>query len=233
MPLLNYTPLAEPILISEVRAADAELRRVQEDLEELYPSGTLYFPFGFSDKRPSRAQQTYFVRMPREVLEVLGLELDHVGGPAPKARHSEGKTKKRGDSGYIADSVVRSAIEWRAVNLAIATYEADGYAVEYTGASKPYDLEATKGDDVRRVEVKGSSGAAATVELTHGEVDNSQSAVPTDLCVVDGIAWWRDADGSVTADGGEIRCWRDWVAEAASLKAIRFRYTLPAGGQVP
>jgi DNA-binding NarL/FixJ family response regulator len=32
----------------------------------------------------------------------------------------------------------------------------------------------TKSDDIRRVEVKGSSGAAKTVELTDGEVNNSE-----------------------------------------------------------
>ena len=58
MPLLNYTPLADPVLISEVRASEKELRQVLEDLEAQYPNGRLYFPFGFSDKRELRAQQT-------------------------------------------------------------------------------------------------------------------------------------------------------------------------------
>jgi hypothetical protein len=67
-------------------------------------------------------------------------------------------------------------------------------------------------------------------ELTHGEVDHSHSDVPTDLYVVDGITWWRDADGSVAAGGGEVRWWRDWVVDDASLKAMRYRYTLPSNG---
>jgi Domain of unknown function (DUF3883) len=132
--------------------------------------------------------------------------------------------------GYIADSAVRSAIEWRAVKLAVAAYEADGYAVDYTGASKPYDLAVEKGMDKRRVEVKGSSGAARTVELTSGEVDNSRESTPSDLFVVDGIRWWRRTDGSVHADGGESRWWRDWTAKDAHLKATRFRYELPSSG---
>ena len=83
------------------------------------------------------------------------------------------------------------------MNLATQRYEAEGYDVEYTGASKPYDLAVTKGQDVRRVEIKGSSGEATTVELTSGEVTNSRASVPTDLFVVDGISWERAADGSV------------------------------------
>jgi hypothetical protein len=95
--------------------------------------------------------------MPREVLTILGLEeLETVPGPM-RGRKNKGKAPKRSQSGYIADSAVRSAIERRAVNLAIEAYDARDYDVEYTGASKPYDLAVTKGPDVRRVEVKGSS----------------------------------------------------------------------------
>lgn len=175
MPLLNYTPLAGPVLISEVRAIGAKLHLIQAELAAEHPGGTLYFPFGFSDKRPLRAQQTYFVKMPRQVLGSLGLgELEDLVGPMSGTRPGRGRASKRGDSGYIADSVVRSAIEWRAVNLAIKAYEDLGYTADYTGASKPYDLRVTRGEEVRRVEVKGSSGAASSVELTSGEVENSR-----------------------------------------------------------
>lgn len=121
----------------------------------------------------------------------------------------------------------RSAIEWRAVNLAVEAYEAEDYKVEYTGSSKPYDLVASKDQDVRRVEVKGSSGAASHVELTIGEVLNSRESIPTDLYVVDGIRWWREEDGAVRASGGDVRWWQEWTAEEARLRAIRYRYELP------
>ncbi|PFG40602.1 uncharacterized protein DUF3883 [Georgenia soli] len=231
MPLLNFMLLPDPVLITDVRSHDAELRQILAELETEHDGGSLYFPFGFSDKRELRAQQTYFVKMPREVLEVLGLdELERVPRPAPSPSRQGGKADKRGDSGYIADSAVRSAIEWHAVNLAVEAYISLGYEVEYTGASKPYDLLVTQGSDVRRVEVKGTSGAAKTVELTIGEVDNSRETTPTDLYVVDGIQWWREADGTVQTDGGDTRWWTDWVAADSSLKATRFRYFLPSGG---
>jgi hypothetical protein len=231
MPLVNFTLLVDPILVGAVRAREPELRRAQLDLEARYPGTSLYFPFGFSDKRDLRAQQTYFVKMPREVLEILALnELEDAPGPKPRPKN-KGKVPKGSGSGYIADSAVRSAIEWRAVNLAIGAYEAHGYEVEYTGASKPYDLVVVKGRDVRRVEVKGSSGAATTVELTSGEVGNSRESVPTDLYVVDGIQWTRAADGSVHATGGETRWWKDWTTDDSSLTATRYRYVLPPGGK--
>lgn len=231
MPLVNFTLLTDPVLLSAARAREAELRQAELDLEARYPGRSLYFPFGFSDKRDLRAQQTYFVKMPREVLKILDLnELEDAAGPKPRPR-SKGKAPKGGDHGYIADSAVRSAIEWRAVNLAIGEYEAHGYKVEYTGSSKPFDLLVAKGQDVRRVEVKGSSGAATTVELTSGEVDNSRESIPTDLYVVDGIEWTRAADGSVHASGGDTRWWKDWTTEDASLTATRYRYALPPGGE--
>jgi hypothetical protein len=231
MPLMNFTLLTKPVLLSAARSRESELRQVQLGLEARYPNRSLYFPFGFSDKRDLRAQQTYFVKMPREVLEILKLsELESTPGPKRRAA-GDGKAPKRGDRGFVADSVVRSAIEWRAVNLAIDDYAAGGYEVHYTGASKPYDLVVTKGRDVRRVEVKGSSGRATTVELTSGEVDNSRGSLPTDLYVVDGIRWTRDADGSVDAYGGDTRWWKDWTADDASLVATRYRYALPPGGR--
>lgn len=220
------------MLISEVRALEPELRKALAELEAQYPDGRLYFPFGFSDKRELRAQQTYFVKLPREVLEILGLgDLQDTAGPQRPA--TKGKALKRGGGGYIADSAVRSAIEWRAVNLAIEAYQASGYKVEYTGSFKPYDLAVEKGSDQRRVEVKGSSGAAETVELTTGEVKNSRGSTPTGLYVVDGIQWWREADGSVQADGGDVRWWNDWAAQDRMLTPIRYRYELPPGGNGP
>jgi hypothetical protein len=233
MPLLNYTALPNPVLISQARAEEKRLRRVLADLEAAYP-GTLYFPFGFSDKRALRAQQTYFVKMPHEVLEVLGLPGDEFPeGPSRGSAPATGKSAKSKGSGYIADAVVRSAIEWHAVNSATRHYEDEGFTVVYTGASKPYDLEVTKGSDERRVEVKGSSGAADTVELTHGEVTNSRKTVPTDLYVVDGVGWAREPDGTVSTWGGDVRLWENWTAAESHLKAIRFRYTLPTGAVLP
>lgn len=168
--------------------------------------------------------------MPREVLEVLSLDdLEGIAGPMTGGQGT-GKVAKRSDSGYVADSAVRRAIEWRAVNLATEAYEALGYEVDYTGSAKPYDLVVKMDQEVRRVEVKGSSGLAKHVELTYGEVDNSRDWQPTDLYVVDGIHWWRESDGSVQADGGDARWWTDWTATDTRLKSIRFRYKLPSGG---
>jgi hypothetical protein len=230
MPLDGYTPFIAPLTAEDVRARDKALRGVQADLQARH-AGTLYFPFGFSDKRPLRAQQTYFVKMPREVLGELGLldELDSIWSPTPSSRR-QGRAPKRAGAGHLADAVVRSAIEWRAVFVATEWYEERHFDVRYVGNTRPYDLVATRNDEARRVEVKGSSGAATKVELTAGELGNARDFAATDLVVVDGIGWIRSADGSVEAYGGEVRRWPDWTPERSALKVTRFRYELPAGG---
>lgn len=231
MPLASFAMLDSPRLIDEIRAKEDELRSTFSELTERV-GAPLYYPFGFSDSRPLRAQQTYFVKLPAEVARILGLSDYAPPAEAPaSASPKRLGPRRRPGSGYVADSVLRSAIEWRAVNVATETYVALGYAVEYTGATQPYDLEVSVDDEVRRVEVKGSSGSADSVELTIGEVRNSRDKIPTDLMVVDGIQWRRESDGSINASGGEIRWWPDWAAEDGDLSAIRFRYALPSGAK--
>ncbi|MGW8792677.1 protein NO VEIN domain-containing protein [Streptomyces althioticus] len=68
-------------------------------------------------------------------------------------------------AGYISNPKKRKAIEEHAEQLATAHYEGQGWTVEKLG--KPYDLHCTRGTDERHVEVKGTTGAATSVELTN------------------------------------------------------------------
>lgn len=229
VPLENYIALRAPVLLEDLRSQEGQIRQVQQDLEASYPGQTLYFPFQFSNKRALRASQTYFVKFPKELVDLLGLPT--APSPAPPATSAGSSTSKqapkRQSSGFMADAAVRSAVEWHAVAIATAHYEGKGFTVVYTGANQPYDLTASMGSVSRRVEVKGSTGTVATVQLTDGEVRNSQCYAPTDLIVVDEIDWTRAADGSVTASGGRTRIWPDWQADPAALKPISHVYTLP------
>lgn len=232
MPLESYVPLTDPLGIRSIRRREKGLIRLKDELEAKHGK-PLYFPFGFSDKRPMRAQQTYFVKVPVEVLTALALS-EPLEAPdlLPEAVHAPARKSSGGTGGgYMTDALVRSAIEWRAVYAAVEHYEFEAYTVEYVGNTQPYDLVVTRGQDVRRVEVKGSSGAAENIELTYGEVDNSRDFSPVDLFVLDGIQFGRKPDGTVEAFGGEARLWSDWRAADTALKAIRFRYKLPSGAR--
>ncbi len=130
-------------------------------------------------------------------------------------------------TGFLSDAVLRHAIERHAVDLASAAYESEGYVVRDTGEAHPYDLEVSADSEIRRVEVKGSSVMALSVELTKGEVKNARRFQPTDLYVVDNIVWAVGADGAVETSGGRVRHWRDWVPGDAQLSPSRYRYELP------
>lgn len=231
LPLTGYTPLAAPIDEAVLRGKETLLRQVKERLETRHGSSVLYYPFAFSDTRPVRTSQTYLVKMPWEVVEILGLSaasdrLSGHGSSRPdKETRAAGPTK---GSGYIADARVRSAIELRAVDMCVRYYVDNGYTCEYVGDRQPFDLVVRRGPEERRVEVKGSSGRAETVELTAGEVKNAAEYVPVDLAVVDRITWQRLPDGSVQADDGALRVWPAWCPSAESLIPIRFRHVLPA-----
>lgn len=229
MPLEGFVFLADPVMDADVRKVESRLRRAKATLENSYGEVS-YFPFAFSDTRPVRASQTYFVKMPASLLPVLGLD-ELVGVPTlPTAKPGSGRSPRAKKSGYIADSLVRSAIEWRAVAVATSWYEGEGYTCEYTGAHQPYDIVVTRGAEVRRVEVKGSSGQAEKVELTAGEVKNARRFIETDLFVVDGIGYERLENGSVEAFGGFARRYATWTPAKAALKITRYRYTLPGHG---
>lgn len=231
MPLEGYVALQPALLEREARRLQKKLIRAKEDLHQRVGS-TSYFPFAFSDKRDMRAQQTYLVKMPVAVLDVLGLESlkDTLGNSLPQTKQSSGKALKRAGGGYMADALVRSAVEWRAVNMATSWYEAHGYEVEYVGGNKPYDLVARKNEEVRRIEVKGSTSHAGSVELTAGEVKNARDYSLFDLFVLDNIHFEREPDGTVTAFGGTARRWHNWTPRERALEETRYKYQLPSGG---
>ena len=89
---------------------------------------------------------------------------------------------------------------------AASWYTAQGYAVEDVSARKSWDLEATRGDEVRRIEVKGSAGVRDAVDLTANEVRNATDWSPCDLFVVDGIELTDDGRAVLTG-AGRSRLW--------------------------
>lgn len=230
MPLQGYVALQKPLLITSVRRHETQLREAKAALQSEHQTESLYFPFGFSDKRSVRAQQTYLVKLPARVLDIFDLTGIVQGESEPPAYAARPRkpTKARG-SGYMADALVRTAIEWRAVDAATTWYESEGFDTQYVGNTKPYDLVGFRGGEELRIEVKGSSGAADRVELTSGEVDNARSTINADLFVLDGVRFERNPDGTVEAFGGEARVWRNWTPRDAALKVTRYRYALPSG----
>ncbi len=243
MPLRDYTPLAEPVDQDVLRRVEPDVRDSFARLAELY-GGSLYFPFAFSDRRPIRTAQGYLVKFPVELLGVIpGLGQVPTGPRRPPAAPGsgerpsrEGSTKTRRSArgaGYIADAVLRRALERHAVAQATAYYFRQGWRVKDVGSTESYDLlliDPTGGPD-RHVEVKGSSQKASEVELTVAEVKHSRDdTVSCDLFVVDCIEYSPDGLGGYTVWGGQQRVWPDWQAGDEALSPTRYRYTVPGDG---
>ena len=228
MPLTDYTPLLDPVTQDVLRREEPALRKVHAELVARHGI-PLYFPFDFSDKRPVRTAQGYLVKFPAALLPLID-ELDDVPAPgsAPRPPRTTPKpAPAQGDAGYQTDPRVRRAVELHAVDHASDHYAQRGYEVTNVGGYEAYDLLVNNGTETRHVEVKGSTGVATNVVLTHGEVRHASAYQPTDLYVVDNIEWWREADGSVRTDGGTARVWHDWSPSPGDLSPTQYRYTPP------
>lgn len=158
----------------------------------------------------------------------LGLPVDWHDGFFTFVSYKPGSQAGAGGehTGRIADAILRGAIETHAVDLAMNHYRELGYAVTDVGATQSYDVLAIHEGEELHIEVKGSTGTAAAVELTTNEVTHARAGIPTDLAVVDEIKWTRSDDGSIQTSGGRYRSWRNWQPAEEDLTASRYRYQL-------
>ena len=100
-----------------------------------------------------------------------------------------------------------------------------GFATEDVGATQSYDIHATKGHQVIKIEVKGTTTNGAAVVLTRNEVNLHRAEHPNNaLAVVRNIALDHSGDQPV-AHGGELVLVMPWTIDEAGLSAIAYDYT--------
>ena len=128
-------------------------------------------------------------------------------------------------AGRQFDAEKRRAIERHAVDLAREHYTADGWKVEELG--KPYDLRLTKLGAEWHVEVKGTTGAPTSVELTANEVQHAREFPDVDLFVVSDITVMGTAPDYV-ASGGTVTLLAGWEPAGEDLRPTRFEYRIPS-----
>ena len=99
-----------------------------------------------------------------------------------------------------------------------------GYRVEDRSATKPYDLEAMKGDEKTKVEVKGTtSDRADTILMTRNEVDlHRREKGQTCLIIVSRIEL-TEQDGKFATGGGHIEVSMGWDIDEWTLEPTAFR----------
>ena len=118
-----------------------------------------------------------------------------------------------------------AVIEERAVAVTRKHFEYElGYETEDVGATMPYDVHATKGQKVVKVEVKGTTTDGAAIVLTRNEVNLHRVVHPNNaLAVVRNITLDRSGDRPV-AGGGELCLVMPWEISESGLSPIAYDY---------
>lgn len=138
------------------------------------------------------------------------------------------RPRRGGGQGYGLSPEQRQAVEQRAVDVVTERLEAERWDVEDVSAQKRgYDLHASRGDEERHVEVKGTIGSGASVILTRNEVRHARAnPALAVLAVVSGIRLSGEGT-SWEADGGRLRDFDRWRIEDGALEPRSYEWVLP------
>lgn len=170
---------------------------------------------------------TVFHIEPHQWEMVLGLAGVRGDGTAELIEEIANPLRRRGGQGRGLSAAERRAVELRAMDVAEAYYRQYWTDVENVSASRSYDLECRSGNRFLRVEVKGTTGAGASVIVTINEVEHARANAPhVALFVVSGIRLDRDGPNPV-ASGGTSRVFEPWHVEDFELKPIAFECVVP------
>lgn len=118
-----------------------------------------------------------------------------------------------------------AAIEARAVLVTRQHFENElGYKTEDVGTYESYDVRASNGQEVLKVEVKGTTTDGANVVLTRNEVNLQRVEHPNNaLAVVRSITLDRSGDQPI-ATGGELVLVMPWEINEGGLSPIAYDY---------
>jgi hypothetical protein len=118
-----------------------------------------------------------------------------------------------------------AAIEERAVVVTKEYFENElGYETKDVGAKLSYDVHATRGQEVVKVEVKGTTTDGAAVVLTRNEVNRHRAEHPQNaLAVVRNITLDRTGD-QLIATGGDLVLVKPWKINEDGLSPIAYDY---------
>jgi hypothetical protein len=144
--------------------------------------------------------------------------------------------KRRGlpPAGYRLSAEERRAMEDYSLKLVARQYENDGWKVRDTHVGNPYDLECTKAKlPKKRIEVKCTTGAGLTVQLTAGELAHARSFKHTVLAVVHHVTLEVDANGDLILSGGAVHMLDPWDVKDEELRPISYTYAVPLASQQP
>lgn len=159
-----------------------------------------------------RNQRTGAHLSPAQVIE---MEVEELSRPTRRVLRGQG-------IGLTAEE--RRAVELRAMDLARAWLETEGFAVVDCSATAPFDFEATRGDEALKVEVKGTTSATCDeFVMTRNEVELHRREVgATALFLVSGIQIAKD-DGRCIGEGGVCEARVTWDINDWALEPMAYR----------
>jgi hypothetical protein len=160
--------------------------------------------------------------------------------PAPGAppEEDDAETIDPVGQGRSVDPIRRKRVEEHAVKLARARYEDAGWTVKDVSRyndetyGTPYDLRCSKGESVRHVEVKGTSGSGETVRVSANERHHaaaSKAEAESFMFVVEAIGL-KTVNGELRAGGGDVRYDGPFLTDEDRFTATQYRYVVPALG---
>lgn len=116
----------------------------------------------------------------------------------------------------------RRAVELHAMKRATEFLQSEGYVVEDTSATRPFDLKASRASEIIFVEVKGTTSFGQSIILTSGEVTLQRSSYPNNaLILVHSIELSRNHTPPI-ATGGKLHIDRPWLITDDILSPVTF-----------
>ncbi len=243
VPLGEYRELESPLSLAQIRAQKDALLAIRARIQAGANGQPIYFPW-IPYQDTLRTFQSYLVKMPQEAIglfpelravveqaEALTLSSDTMS-PVEQAEQAvqgaAGKLARRGrGQGFQLDQEAKVAVEVCAMNAATEFY-AMSWDVEDVHGKESYDLVCRCGDEVKHVEVKGTTADGVEVMLTPNEVKHARENRHTALFVLSDVRVERAEDGTVTATGGVRHLYDPWNVDEGTLTAVGFRYQVPA-----
>lgn len=239
----QYRQVEPPVALTEIRQHKDALLALRQRIQARASGQPIYFPW-IPYQDTLRTFQSYLVKMPQEAISLfpqLRAIINQAtaqppefvpASPAEQAdeavQDAAGKLARRGrGQGFQLDQEAKVAVEALAMNAATEFYSRE-WDVEDVHATESYDLICRRGDEVKHVEVKGTTTDGAEVILTPKEVTHARENPCTALFVLSGITVERTEDGTVAATGGEHHVYDPWRLDDGTLTPLGFSYQVPA-----
>lgn len=189
-----------------------------------------------------RTFQSYLVKMPREAVDLIPPLRAAVSQAEARAsmlaspslvqeveeavEDAAGKVVRGGrGQGFQLDQDVKVAVEAHAMNIATEFYS--DWKVEDVHGKESYDLVCRRGNEIKHVEVKGTTTGGAEVILTPNEVEHARETRQIALFILSNVIIERSDDGTVTATGGVRHLYDPWHLDDGALTPLGFRYRVP------